>query len=104
MSKLICTNCGEYPGNFVEEYIAETRACHRQAEDALHAEIERLTAQNAELLKALRPFSKYIDKSTCKITMVWEEVDYISTYSDTLKPGDFEAAFAAFSKVKGGDT
>ena len=49
----------------------------------------------AELKAALRPFASHVDKSSCEITMVWRDGDYVSTYSDTLKPSDFWATTMA---------
>jgi methyl coenzyme M reductase subunit C len=52
-------------------------------------------ARIAELEAALRPFARHVDKSSCEITMVWRDGDYVSTYTDTLKPSDFWAATTA---------
>jgi len=60
------------------------------------AVFEECIARIEELEVALRPFTRYVDKSTCKITMVWADGDYESTYTDTLKPADFENAHAAY--------
>jgi hypothetical protein len=49
----------------------------------------------AELEAALKPFASHVDKSSCKITMVWRDGDYVSTYTDTLNPSDFWAATTA---------
>jgi hypothetical protein len=52
-------------------------------------------ARIAELEAALRPFARHVDKSSCEITMVWRDGDYVSTYTDTLKSSDFWAATTA---------
>jgi hypothetical protein len=52
-------------------------------------------ARISELEAALKPFASYVDKSSCKITMVWRDGDYVSTYTNTLKPSDFWAATVA---------
>jgi hypothetical protein len=52
-------------------------------------------ARIAELEAALKPFASHVDKSSCKITMVWRDGDYVSTYTDTLNPSDFWAATTA---------
>jgi hypothetical protein len=53
------------------------------------------------LVEALRPFARHVDKATCKISMTWEDGDYKSTYTNTLRPQDFfnaADALAAFDK------
>jgi hypothetical protein len=60
------------------------------------AVFEECIARIEELEVALRPFTRYVDKSTCEITMVWADGGYESTYTDTLKPADFENAHDAY--------
>ena len=73
------------------------------AEYLLAAEHDRLMAEKTveieRLRAALRPFARIVDKSSCKVTLVWEDYDYRSTYTEVLKPGNFEEARAAL----GGD-
>ena len=58
----------------------------------------------ARLRKALKPFAQYVDKQTCTITMIWQDGDYKSTYTNTLKPDHFFAAAAALTPAEPHDT
>jgi hypothetical protein len=70
----------------VSEYMAHWEGRTEKAQDRI-----------AELEAALRPFARHVDKSSCEITMVWRDGDYVSTYTDTLKPSDFWAATTALN-------
>lgn len=53
----------------------------------------------AKAVEALRPFSAYVDKSSCVITMIWKDGCYQSTYTDTLEPKDFFTARATVKEL-----
>jgi phage terminase large subunit-like protein len=116
----ICSHFGEYGSYFPEAVEAEgayggtgveyTRTDISQARieelegsldraemncQYLAQEVEARQARTAELEAALKPFASHVDKSSCKITMVWRDGDYVSTYTDTLNPSDFWAATTA---------
>ena len=65
---------------------------------------DKLKAEVARLRKALKPFAQYVDKQTCTITMIWQDGDYKSTYTNTLKPDHFFAAAAALTPAAQPDT
>ena len=62
--------------------------------------IEALEAALEKAEKALQPFARHVDKRTCKITMLWQDGDYKSTYTDTLTPQDFFAAHEAICAAR----
>jgi len=67
--------------------------------EAAEAHLAECEARLSKVVKALRPFARYADKETCKITMIWKDGGYQSTYTDTLKPKHFFAAHDTLAEL-----
>jgi hypothetical protein len=78
-----------------------TRQFCRDAIRALPAADPLADPRVQALVEALKPFARHVDKQTCKITMIWQDGEYNSTYTETLKPQDFFAAHAALAAFIG---
>ena len=82
------------------EPIPDTIRALSAALEAERARAKALTAALEKAEKALQPFARHVDKRTCKITMLWQDGDYKSTYTDTLTPQDFFAAHEAICAAR----
>ena len=67
-------------------------------ERALLQKIAALTQERDRLREALKPFSRFLDKETCTVTVTWSDGSYQSTYTGILRPADFFEAHAALGE------
>lgn len=61
--------------------------------------LRQLVWECGTLLDAIKPFYGLVDRPECKITLTWQDGDYVSTYTDVLKPSHFYNAFDAVYRI-----